>query len=169
MIRWYVYSHKSEQLKLWIGNEFCFLFEMLLISLMFFLWLSTLNKVTNLVFVMGRFLMLILLIFVRYQFLFCFCIIFQKKTYYKRHERHEVWCWKQATCRLFILLQTWFLDCLSTSVTLCRINFYWLSQLIETVSLSRGIVFVFLSWLSAKISIFHKDHNWRFQTLRRTN
>ena len=79
MIRWYTYSHKSEQLKLCIGNEFCFLFEMLLISLMFLLWLSTLNKVTNLIFVMGRFLILILLIFVRYQFLFCFFISLSKE------------------------------------------------------------------------------------------
>ena len=47
MIRWYSYYLKSEQLNLCIGSDFLFQFEMLVILVMLFLSLSSMNKVTK--------------------------------------------------------------------------------------------------------------------------
>ena len=79
VIRWYSYSLKSEQLNLYIGNDFFFLFEMLVNWVMLFLSLSCLYEVTNLVFVMCWFLILILLLFVWHRLLFGLCICFPKE------------------------------------------------------------------------------------------
>ena len=79
VIRWYSYSVKSEQLNLCIGNDFFFLFEMLVNWVMLFLWWSCWHEVTNLVLVMCWFLILILLLFVWHRLLFGLCICFPKE------------------------------------------------------------------------------------------
>ena len=79
VIRSYSYSLKSEQLSLCIGNDFFFCFEMLVISVMLFLWLSSMNKVTNFIFMICCFLIVILLLFLWHRLLFGLCISLSKE------------------------------------------------------------------------------------------
>ena len=79
VIRWYSYSLKSKKLNACISNDFFFHFEMLGILVMFFLSLSCLYEVSDLLFVMCWFLVLILLLFVWHRLLFGLCICFPKE------------------------------------------------------------------------------------------